>query len=222
MSRITDYAFLFQKSFKTPVVSPLGSFKLSDLNSSTVQSKLKTAGINTNSMQYKAAVKQMMNQGNGMMYGNIQGIKNLMSQYDSDGDYIDPNSGLSGLLVTKENEKNRRRVISIPDSSKEEMFELTKKEFLRENGVGNGDTTRRTDVYFNLYRKMPKQDRLAAGYTLDKYERMYTGALYAAAKAADPDWEIGKAIKPGALDGVTRESAEAGNSLSGSSIDTTV
>ena len=67
-------------------------------------------------MQYKAAVKQMMNQGNGMMYGNIQGIKNLMSQYDSDGDYIDPNSGLSGLLVTKENEKNRRRVISIPDS----------------------------------------------------------------------------------------------------------
>lgn len=91
-----------------------------------------------------------------------------------------------------------------------------------ENGVGNGDTTRRTDVYFNLYRKMPKQDRLAAGYTLDKYERMYTGVLYAAAKAADPDWEIGKAIKPGALDGVTRESAEAGNSLSGSSIDTTV
>lgn len=32
-------------------------------------------------------------------------------------------------------------------------------------------------LYFNLYRKMPKEDRLAAGYTLDKYERMYTGCF---------------------------------------------
>ena len=27
-----------------------------------------------------------------------------------------------------------KKIISIPDSSKEEMYELTKKEFLRENG----------------------------------------------------------------------------------------
>lgn len=39
------------------------------------------------------------------------------------------------------------------------MFELTKKEFLRENGVGNGDTTKRDDVYLNLYRKMNKEGR---------------------------------------------------------------
>lgn len=47
------------------------------------------------------------------------------------------------------------------------MYELTKKEFLCENGVHNGDTTKRTDVYNNLYRKMSKKDRLAAGYTLE-------------------------------------------------------
>ena len=32
------------------------------------------AGINTNSKQYKATVKQMMSAGNGAMYGNIPGI----------------------------------------------------------------------------------------------------------------------------------------------------
>ena len=142
MSRITDYAFLFQKSFGTSGVNAIGSFQLSQLNSSSVQSQLKAAGINTNSKQYKAAVKKMMSAGNGAMYGNIQGIKNLMSHYDKDGDYINPVNGLAGLLVTDDNENSRRRIISIPDSSKEEMYELTKKEFLRENGVHNGDTTK--------------------------------------------------------------------------------
>ena len=127
MSKITDYAFLFQKSFGTSGVNAIGSFQLSQLNSSSVQSKLKAAGINTNSKQYKAAVKQMMSAGNGAMYGNIQGIKNLMSHYDKDGDYINSVNGLAGLLVTDENENSRKRIISIPDSIKEEMYELTKK-----------------------------------------------------------------------------------------------
>ena len=115
------------------------------------------------------------------MYGNIQGIKNLMSHYDRDGDYINPVNGLSGLWVTDENASLRKKIISISDSSKEEMYELTKR-FLRENGVCNGDTTRCSDVYNNLYRKMQKKDRLTAGYTLKKYERIYRQAFYDAAK----------------------------------------
>ena len=222
MSRITDYAFLFQKSFGTSGVNAIGSFQLSQLNSSSVQSQLKAAGINTNSKQYKAAVKEMMSAGNGAMYGNIQGIKNLMSHYDKDGDYINPVNGLAGLLVTDENENSRKRIISIPDSSKEEMYELTKKEFLRENGVHNGDTTKRSDVYNNLYRKMQKKDRLAAGYTLEKYERIYRQAFYDAAKKADPNWEIGKPIKDGALDSVTRETAESGKSPAQATLDTKI
>ena len=89
MSRITDYAFLFQKSFGTSGVNSIGSFQLSQLNSSSVQAQLKAAGINTNSKQYKSAVKQMMSAGNGAMYGNIQGIKNLMSHYDTS-DFLFP------------------------------------------------------------------------------------------------------------------------------------
>ena len=36
---------------------------------------------------------------------------------------------------------------------------------------------------------MQKKDGLAAGYTLEKYERIYRQAFYDAAKKADPNWE---------------------------------
>mgnify|MGYP001100227456 FL=1 len=132
--------------------------------------------------------------------------------------------------MTEENAGRQKRIISISESSKDEMFEQTKKEFLQENGVLNGDTTKRRDVYDNLYRKTKKDDRLAAGYTMEQYERAYRQAFLDAAKKADPKWEIGKPIPSGALDGITRESVESqlaksGNkllkrsSVSGSSLD---
>lgn len=208
MSRIIDYSFLFQSMLGTPKTNPIGSFQLSQLNSSSVQAQLKRAGIDTNSVQYKTVIKEMMKNGDGAMYTNPQAIKNLMKNYDNDGDYIDPTTGLAGLLVTEENAASRKRIISIPESSKDEMFELTKKEFLRENGIHNGDTTRRSDVYTNMYRKVQKNDRLAAGYTLEQYERSYNRAFVNAAKAANPSWRAGMPIPAGALDGITRESVE--------------
>lgn len=208
MSRITDYSFLFQDMLGRANKNTIGSFQLSQINNSSVQSRLRAAGIDTNSKQYKAALNVMMKNGNGSMYANVQGIKNLMSQYDADGDYIDPTTGLTGLVVTEENKASKNRIISIPESSREEMFELTKKEFLRENGVLNGDTTKRSDVYTNLYWKMEKEDRLAAGNTLSQYEHQYRQAFVDAVKSAAPDWELGKPIPDGVLDGITRESIE--------------
>jgi hypothetical protein len=211
MSRITDYSFLFQSMFGTKgtkSTSAIGSFQLSQLNSGSVQAQLRAAGIDTNSDQYKAAIKEMMQNGNGAMYTNIQCIKNSMKCYDKDGDIINPRNGLSGLVLTDENAGRQKRIISISESSKDEMFELTKKEFLRENGVLNGDTTKRRDVYDNLYRKTNKDDRLAAGYTMEQYERAYRKAFISAAKQADSSWEIGKPIPSGALDDITRESVD--------------
>ena len=54
------------------------------------------------------------------------------------------------------------------------------------------------------------------------YERIYRQAFYDAAKTADPNWEIGKPIKEGALDNVTRESIEAKKSLAQSTVDTKI
>lgn len=216
MSRIIDYSFLFQSMLGKTGVNKIGNFQLSQITSNSVQTQLKMAGINTNSQQYRAALGVMMKGGNGAMFANVQGIKNLMSQYDQDGDYIDPTTGLAGLLVTEENASSQKRIISIPESSMEEMFNLTKKEFLRENGVLNGDTTKRSDVFTNMYRKVQKNDRLAAGHTLEQYERAYRMAFIDAVKNVDPKWEIGKTIKPGALDGITRELIDANLKRSGS------
>lgn len=220
MPRIIDYSFLFQNMPGMKKTNAIGSFQLSKINSSSVQAKLKAAGINTNSKQYKAVMKEMMKNGNGAMYTNIQAIQNSMKSYDKDGDYIDPTTGLAGLLVTEKNENSRKRIISIPESSKDEMFEQMKKEFLRENGVLNGNTTKRSDVYTNMYRKVKKNDRLAAGYTMQQYERAYRQAFLAAARKADSSWEIGKPVKSGVLDGITRESVEANLKKSGGSIKT--
>ena len=54
MSKITDYSFLFHSMFgtkSTKGASAIGSFQLSQLNSSSVQAQLRAAGIDTNSKQ---------------------------------------------------------------------------------------------------------------------------------------------------------------------------
>lgn len=222
MSRITDYSFLFQSMpGTTGSTNFANTFKVSSLSSRKTLSMLNAAGINTNSKQYKAAASRMSaSVGAGVAYTNPQAIKNLMQSYDEDGDYISPSSGLAGLTVTADNISEKHRVISIPESSREEMFELTKSEFLRNNGLQNGDTTKRGEVYTNLYKKTAKSDRLAAGNTLRQYESAYRQAFIAAAQAADPEWELGKPISYGALNGVTRESVETNLTQSGNTLAT--
>ena len=179
MLMIRDFSNRFQQISGMPI------------NSKGGKDMLKRAGIDTNSKQYRAVMKSMSAACSGVGYTNVQAIKNRMSRYDKDGDYISPVTGLAGLVVTEKNRAEKNRIIDIPENSRDEMFELTKKEFLQENGVGNGDTTRRSDVYLNLYRKMDKNDRLAAGNTLRQYERAYTQAFADAVKKADPPQKNG-------------------------------
>ena len=198
------------------------------INSKGGKNMLKRAGIDTNSKQYQAVMSEMSRDGGGG-YTTISAIKKRMSRYDKDGDWINPRTGLAGLLVTDKNRASKNRIISIPESSRDEMFENTKREFLAENGVHNGDTTNRSEVYQNLYRQTAKNDRLAAGHTLGEYERQYWQTFVDAVKKVNPKWEPGKPIPSGALDGITRESidnllVQSGGSLvkkpsSGSTLD---
>ena len=124
MSKITDYSFLFQSMFGAKGMkgtSAMGSFQLSQLNSSSIQSQLRAAGIDTNSARYKAAIKEMMQNGNGAMYTNIQCIKNSMKCYDKDGDFINPRNGLAGLVLTDENAGRQKRIISIPERDRKSV-----------------------------------------------------------------------------------------------------
>lgn len=187
------------------------------INSDAMKKKLKAAGIDTNSKQYQAVMSEMSRDGGGG-YTTISAIKRRMSRYDKDGDWINPRTGLAGLLVTDKNRASKNRIISISESSRDEMFENTKREFLAENGVHNGDTTNRSEVYQNLYRQTEKNDRLAAGHTLGEYERQYWQTFVDAVKRVNPKWEPGKPIPSGALDGITRESIDNSLVKSGSSL----
>ena len=165
MSNITNYSFLFQSMFGgTKTTWGTGStlpgvFQFSQLNSSAIQSQLKVAGIDTNSKQYKAVIQQVTKDGcTGSMFTNVQAIKNLMKNYNSRGEWVNPNTGLTGLLVTNETGDNYKKIIDIPESSKDKMFEAVKN-----NGMGDGKGD--TEIYMDMYKQMKSDDRLSAGYT---------------------------------------------------------
>lgn len=214
MSNITNYSYLIQSMFgRTKATWGVGSalpgmFQFSQLNSGSIQSQLKAAGIDTNSKQYKAVIQQMSKDGcNGSMFTSVQSIKNLMKNYNSRGEWVEPTTGLTGLLVTDETGDSSKKIIDIPENSKDKMFEAVKNIYLNNNGMTDG--TGKTEIYMDMYRQMKSDDRLSAGYTLRQYHLAYTQAFISAIKAVDPTWEYGKAVPSGALDSVTRESVES-------------
>ena len=214
MSNITNYSFLFQSMFGGTKTSwgtgstlP-GVFLFSQLNSSSIQSQLKAAGIDTSSKQYKAVIQQMAKDGcTGSMFTNVQSIKNLMKNYNSRGEWVDPDTGLTGLLVTDETGDSYKKIIDVPERSKDKMFEAVKNNFLNNNGMGDGKG--KTEIYMDMYKQMKSDDRLSAGWTLGQYHKAFAQAFKSAIKTVDPTWDYGKAIPSGALDGITRESVES-------------
>ena len=235
MSNVTSYSFLTRSMFAgtktawgTGGALP-GMFQFSQLNSSAIQSQLKAAGVDTSSKQYKAVIEEMKKDGcNGSMFTTIQGIRTAMKNYNSRGEWVDPDTGLTGLLVTDKTGSSYKKIIDVPESSKDKMFEFVKNDFLTKGGMGDG--TGITEIFVDMYKQMKSEDRLASGWTLNQYMRAYSQAFKSAVKAVDPTWDYGKAVPSGAINGITRESVESqlvksGNklvkrsSISGSSLD---
>ena len=214
MPNITSYSFLTRSMFAgtkttwgTGSALP-GMFQFSQLNSSAVQSMLKAAGIDTNSRQYKAVIEQMKKSGcTGSMFTCVQGIRNLMKNYNSRGERVDPDTGLTGLFVTDETGDSYKKIIDVPESSREAIFEYVKNNYLNKNGMADG--TGKTEIYMDMYKQMKSEDRLSAGWTLGQYRNAYSQAFKSAVKAVDPAWDYGKAVPSGAINGITRESVES-------------
>ncbi len=211
----TNYSYLFElmfgtKSSKSSSKGIVNSFKISDISSRSVQSQLRAAGIDTNSKQYKAVISEMMKTAGetGAMFTNVQAIKNRMSGYNSDGEYTAGGLIVPGMLANGIPESERHKIINISEDARQKMFENCKREFIAENGIANGDTTKRSDVFRAFQLSIKKEDRLKGTWTLEQYERQYNKAFYEAVKAADPSWKPGKQIPAGVLDGITRESID--------------
>ena len=193
--------------------------------------------INTNSKQYKAAAKNhlaalmeeeaMMTPEQKMLYKLMGGreahMRNVMQNYNSDGDFI----GSGGVVVPgmyhgedgKVDRSTWQQLIPVSDDMRQKMFDNVKREFIQENGISNGDTTKRSQIFREYQLSVKKEDRAKGTWTLQQYEGKYRSAMYAAVKAANPKWEPGQPFDPSILDSVTRESVESTPMKSGSTLD---
>ena len=191
------------------------------INGSGIGSNV-TGNINTNSKQYKAAMEMF---GKDAAIADMalteeqrliqevfglkeQRIKTWMSWFDKDGNYTG-STGIAGMLANGIPESERHQIISVSEKARENMFNETLRHFKLENGVANGDTTKRSEVYREYQLSAPVEDRLKGTWTLQQYENAYRQAMYDACKAADSSWELGKPLPSGALKNVTRESVES-------------
>ena len=139
--------------------------------------------INTNSKQYKALKEKgwlsgimqneaMMSPEERMIYETFGGrdtiIKNLMKQFDSEGDLLNAN-GVAGMDVTGKG-TSWQQLTSVSEEYRQKMFDNVKKEFIQENGLSNGDTTKRSDIFKDYQLSVSKDKRLSGTWTLEQYE----------------------------------------------------
>lgn len=195
--------------------------------------------------QYKAVEKSvladviaeeaMMSPEQKMMYELLGGreahMKNMMRNYNSDGDYVGPGGIIvPGMHHGRDGSVDRstwQQIINVSDDARQKMFDNVKREFIQENGISNGDTTKRSQIFREYQLSVKKEDRAKGTWTLQQYEGKYRSAMYAAVKAANPNWKPGQPFDSSILDSVTRESVESnlvqsGNQFVRKSIDYSV
>ncbi len=57
------------------------------------------------------------------------------------------------MFVTEETAHLKRKIVSIPESSKEKLFEYTKKTLLKYNGMTASEGNERSEIFLDLQRK---------------------------------------------------------------------
>ena len=130
--------------------------------------------IDKESEQYKGAVEWLSKMQDGFPPEGMseeqaeEQIRYTIKRFDEDGDEV-PFGTVPGMLITEENDKDRRTIIPIPDDIRQMMFDLNKEEFLKWNGMY--PETKRSDVYRLYQEQAPKDDRLKGTWTLTQYER---------------------------------------------------
>lgn len=160
------------------------------------------------------------------------GMANKSVKSDKEIEEIIYESGICvrGMIMNGKSESEMHQMIDVSEEYRQKMFDECKRHFLQENGVANGDTTKRSEVFRAYQLSIKEDDRLKGTWSLQQYEKQYTAALAAAVRAANPNWKNGDSFDASILDSVTRESVESslmksGNTLvkrssvSGSSLD---
>lgn len=151
---------------------------------------------------------------------NQKGIGNKYVKSDKEIEEIIYASGICvrGMIMNGKSESEMHQMIGVSEEYRQKMFDECKRHFLQENGVANGDTTRRSEVFRAYQLSIKEDDRLKGTWSLQQYEKQYTAALAAAVRAANPNWKNGDSFDASILDSVTRESVEANLAKSGNTL----
>ena len=134
-------------------------------------------------------------------------IRNYMGLFDEDGDFVNP-YGVAGMDITGKDPSEFHKIIDVSETARQDMFDETMRHFIQENGVVNGDTTKRTEVFTRYQLSVDKPERLSGTWTLGQYERMYTKAFYETVKEANPNWQLGQPFGTSIVRNITRKDVE--------------
>ena len=129
-----------------------------------------------------------------------------------------------GMIMNVKSESEMHQMIDVSEEYRQKMFDECKRHFLQENGVANGDTTKRSEIFRAYQLSIKEDDRLKGTWSLQQYEKQYSSALAAAVKAANPNWKNGDSFDASILNSITRESVEStlvqsGNTLTRKGVD---
>ncbi len=140
-------------------------------------------GISNGNKQYKEVEKKrleaviaeeaMMTPEQKMLYELLGGreahMRNVMSNFNSDGDFIGPGGVVvPGMYHGEDGAVDRstwQQLINVSDESRQKMFDNVKREFIQENGISNGDTTKRSQVFREYQLSVKKEDRAKGSWT---------------------------------------------------------
>ena len=123
-----------------------------------------------------------------------------------------------GMIINGKSESEWHQMIDVSEEYRQKMFDECKRHFLQENGVANGDTTRRSEVFRAYQLSIKEDDRLKGTWSLEQYERQYRLAFSAAVREVNPNWKNGDPFDASILDSVTRESVESQLTKSGNTL----
>ncbi len=148
------------------------------------------------------------------------GMANRSVKSDKEIEEIIYESGICvrGMIMNGKSESEMHQMIDVSEEYRQKMFDECKRHFLQENGVANGDTTKRSEVFRAYQLSVKEDDRLKGTWSLQQYEKQYTSALAAAVRAANSNWKNGDPFDASILDSVTRESVEANLMKSGNTL----
>ncbi len=109
--------------------------------------------------------------------------------------------GVEGMLIT--GDPNQKRIIDVSDEMKELVFENVKMAYYKYNGM-SGDNQAEEEAYHGkrneYYKTLDRDDRVAAAWTLSKFEQKLSREVSGAIKDKLPGWIAGQEVPKDILD----------------------